>query len=269
MAIIALHSGATGLSAQNTALDVIANNLANSNTNGFKASRTLFQDLLYLQRAQPGTENANGNQRPTGIYVGLGVKVAGTQIDFRNGPATPTQRELDIMINGKGFFKVEIDPDVGDGFAYTRAGNFTFNSDRDIVLITDQGRRLEPVINVPLDATAISISEDGTVTAEIAGQIQPEQIGQIEIATFVNPSGLKQIGENLYLPTAASGDESLGEPLSDGRGSLLQGFVEGSNVDPVVELVNLIRTQRAFELNSQSIQAADEVLQTIGRLRRF
>ena len=143
MAIIALHSGATGLSAQNVALDVIANNLANSNTNGFKASRTLFQDLLYLQRAQPGTENANGNQRPTGIYVGLGVKVSGTQIDFRTGSATPTQRELDIMIDGKGFFKVEVDPDVGEGFAYTRAGNFTFNSDRDLVLITDQGRRLE------------------------------------------------------------------------------------------------------------------------------
>ena len=269
MAILALHSGATGLSAQNTALDVIANNLANANTDGFKASRTIFQDLLYIQRAQPGAENARGDQRPIGLSIGLGVKVAGTQLDFRTGAANATGRELDLMIDGRGFFQVQIDDDIAGGFGYTRAGIFSLNSNNQLVLVTDQGRILEPTIDIPPEATQISISADGIVSAQVVGQIEPEQLGQIEIASFVNPAGLQQIGENLFVPTAASGDASIGEPLSDGRGRLLQGFVESSNVDPVIELINLIRTQRAFELNSQSIQAADEVLQKLGNLKRF
>ncbi|UCD76458.1 MAG: flagellar basal-body rod protein FlgG [Phycisphaerales bacterium] len=270
MAIIALHSGATGLSALSTSLDVIANNLANVNTDGFKSSRTNFQDLLYQEKAQPGTENANGDQRPTGLYVGLGTKVSGTQQNFEDqGPAKSTGRELDLMIDGDGFFQVIVEDDIGEGIAYTRAGNFILNSEGEIVLATDMGRRLEPSITIPENATAISIAADGTVMVGIPGQTDVQEVGTIELATFINPAGLKQIGENLYIPSAASGDPVTGNPREEGRGSIRQGFLESSNVDPTIELINLIKTQRAFEFNSQSIQAADEALQTIGRLRRF
>lgn len=269
MAIIALHSASTGLSALSTSLDVIANNLANANTDGFKSSRANFQDLLYQERAQPGIENANGDQRPTGLYVGLGTKISGTQINFEQGPAQQTGRELDLMIEGEGFFQVQVEDDLGEGIAYTRSGNFALNAEGEIVLATDQGRRLIPNIEIDPNATGVSISPDGVVSVTIAGQSEPQQIETIQLATFVNPAGLQQIGENLFLPSAASGEAIVGDPREDGRGGIRQGFLEGSNVDPVVELVNLIKTQRAFELNSQSIQAADEALQTIGRLRRF
>jgi flagellar basal-body rod protein FlgG len=270
MAIVALHSASTGLSALSTSLDVIANNLANANTDGFKASRVGFQDLLYIEKAQPGVENAAGDQRPVGIYVGLGVKVAGTQADFRPGPAQATGRELDIMIEGNGFFVVQVPDDLGEGgLAFTRSGNFALNSEGELVLATDQGRRLVPNVQIPPDATKLEILADGTVLVGIAGQAEPQQIETMQLATFINPAGLRQVGENLWVQTAASGEPAIGDPLEGGRGALRQGFLEGSNVDPVTELVNLIRTQRAFELNSQSIQAADEALQTIGRLRRF
>jgi flagellar basal-body rod protein FlgG len=269
MAIIALSSAATGLSAQQTALDVIANNLANANTDGFKASRVNFQDLLYVEQAAAGTENANGDRRPTGLYVGLGTKVSGTKTDFTQGPARSTGRELDVMIEGLGFFMVQIEDDIGEGVGYTRAGNFTLNEQGELVLATDQGRRLTPPIQIPENATSVSISTDGVVSVQVPGQIDPDVIETIQLATFINPCGLKPIGENLYIPTAASGDPLTGDPGEEGRGLLRQGFLEGSNVEPVTELVNLIRTQRAFELNSQVIQAADEVLQTIGNLRRF
>jgi flagellar basal-body rod protein FlgG len=269
MAIIALQSASTGLSALSTSLDVIANNLANSNTDGFKASRANFQDLLYVERAQPGVENANGDQRPTGLYVGLGVRVSGTQVDFAQGAPNATDRPLDIMIDGEGFFQVEIEDDIGEGLAYTRAGNFSLNEDGELVLATSEGRRLLPGITIDEGATNVTITADGRVNVDLPGSIQPVEAGVIEIATFINPAGLKQIGENLYIPSAASGDAELGEPAEGGRGKILQGFVEASNVDPVKELVNLIRTQRAFELNSQSIQAADEALKTIGQMRRF
>jgi flagellar basal-body rod protein FlgG len=269
MAVIALHSASTGLSALSTELDVIANNLANTNTDGFKASRVNFQDLLYEERAQPGVENINGDQRPTGLYVGLGTKVSGTQLDFSMGPAVATNRELDVYIDGPGFFQVRVEDDLGEGLAYTRAGNFALNADGEIVMSNDQGRRLDPPIQVPEEADGLDILADGTVIASVPGQTDPQELGTIELAVFINPAGLKQIGENLYLPSAASGEAQLGEPREGIRGALRQGFLEGSNVDPVVELVNLIKTQRAFELNSQSIQAADEVLQTVGQLRRF
>lgn len=269
MAIIALHSASTGLSALSTSLDVIANNLANANTEGFKASRANFQDLLYIERDAPGTENANGDQRPLGLFVGLGTKISGTQIDFTQGPAMSTGRTLDLMIDGPGFFQVQVEDTTGEGIAYTRAGNFILNSEGEIVLATDQGRRLIPNIQIPPDATDISISADGTVSVTIAGEIEPQELERIQLATFINPAGLRPLGENLYIPSAASGEAIVGDPLEDGLGGIRQGFLEGSNVDPVFELVNLIKTQRAFELNSQSIQAADEALQTIGRLRRF
>lgn len=269
MALLALHAAATGLNALSTSLDVTANNLANANTEGFKASRVNFQDLLYLERAQPGVENANGDMRPTGLYVGLGVEISGTQVDFEQGAPIATDRPLDVMIDGEGFFQVVVESDVGEGLAYTRAGNFAVNVDGEIVLANSEGRRLDPPITVPEGATSITISDDGTVHVMLPGEIEPAEVGQFELATFINPAGLKQIGENLFLPSAASGPAELGQPLEGGRGSILQGFLEGSNVDPVIELVNLIRTQRAFELNSQSIQAADEALRTIGNLRRF
>ncbi len=269
MAYVALHSAATGLTALSTALDVAANNLANVNTNGFKKSRANFQDLLYVELKQPGVENTNGDQRPTGLYVGLGVEVSGTQVDFRQGSPIASDRPLDLMIDGDGFFVVQVAPDIGEGLAYTRAGTFSLNSDGEIVLANNEGQRLFPDIVVPDGATALTVSDDGIVSVAVPGQTDPVELGQIELATFINPQGLQEIGQNLYLPSAASGPAEIGPPLEFNRGRILQGFLESSNVDPVFELVNLIRTQRAFEMNSQSIQAADEALQILGNLRRF
>lgn len=269
MAVNALQSAASGLSSLTTKLDVIANNLANVNTDGFKASRANFQDLLYIEKAQPGVENANGDQRPTGLYVGLGVKVSGTQLDFTQGAPSNTGRELDLMIDGDGFFQVGVEDDrAPGGVAYTRAGNFTLNADGEIVLANDQGRRLEPNITVPDDAERVEILRTGEVFVRLPGQEEPQQIGDIELANFINSTGLRQVGENLYVETAASGPPLTGEPEQDGRGGLLQGHLESSNVDPTSELINLIRTQRAYEMNSQSIQAADEALQVVAQLRR-
>ncbi len=269
MALLALHSASTALSALSTELDVIANNLANVNTDGFKGSRVNFQDLLYEEKAQPGTENINGDQRPTGTYVGLGTMISGTQLDFRQGSEQLTERELDVTIAGDGFFQVQVEDELGEGLAYTRAGNFALNRDSEIVMANSQGRRLSPPVQVPEFATGVAISEDGRVFATISGSNDTQEVGQIDIAIFVNPAGLRSVGENLYVPSAASGEAQVGQPAEGGRGRLKQGVLEGSNVDPVTELVGLIKTQRAFELNSQSIQAADEVLQTVGRLRSF
>jgi len=269
MAILALNTAATGLSALETALDVIANNLANVNTTGFKASCVNFQDLLYSEEKYPGVENANGDRRPIGLYVGLGVTVSGTQLDISQGVAEETGRQLDILIDGEGLFQVEIEDDIGDGIGYTRAGNFAINQDGEIVLATDTGRRLIPNIIVPEDAIIVEVSTDGVVSVALAGETEPQVIETIQLATFINPQGLKQIGENIFIPTAASGDPSVGDPTENGRGSLRQRFLEGSNVEPVTELVSLIRTQRAFEFNSQALQAADEALRSIGNLRRF
>jgi flagellar basal-body rod protein FlgG len=248
---------------------VIANNLANVNTSGFKASRANFQDQLYLERGQPGVENANGDQRPTGLYVGLGVRVSGTQVDFTQGSPVASGSETDLMIEGRGFFQVRVEDELGvDGFAYTRAGNFVRNSEGELVLATDQGRRLEPEVVIPDDVTEVSIKPDGRVFITRAGEAESEELTQITVALFVNPAGLKQIGENLFVETAASGEPIVGEPGTDGRGRLLAGHLESSNVDPTRELIELIRTQRAFEMNSQSIRAADETLRNIGQLRR-
>ena len=185
------------------------------------------------------------------------------------GPANATERPLDLYIDGDGLFQVQIEDDVGEGLGYTRAGNFAVNADGEIVMANDQGRRLTPPITIPEEATGIDILADGTVMIGMPGSIDAQEVGRIELALFVNPAGLKQIGENIYIPSPASGEAQLGEPREGGRGAIRQGFLEASNVDPVTELVNLIKTQRAFELNSQSIQAADEVLQTASQLRRL
>ncbi len=267
MAINALQSASSALSALNTSLDVTANNIANVNTPGFKTSRVNFQDLLYIEKAQPGTENANGDQRPTGLYVGLGVRVSGTQQQFTQGASLATGNELDLQIEGPGFFRVRVEPDAG-GFAYTRAGNFTKNADGQIVLANDQGRILDPEITIPPNAVKVSVGADGRVSVLVSGETEPQVLDQIQLVTFINPAGLRQIGENLWAESAASGSPIDGIPGTDGRGTLLQGFLEASNVDPTRELIELIRTQRAFEFNSQSIRAADESLRSIAQLRQ-
>lgn len=269
MAINALQSASSALSALNTALDVTANNLANVNTPGFKSSRTNFQDLLYVEKEQPGTINANQDQRPTGLYVGLGVKISGTQLDFTQGAPQATNRPLDVMINGRGFFQVLVQDTLGNGGrAYTRAGNFALNSQGELVLANDEGRRVQPGITIPDTATSIAISEDGRVLYTEAGSAVQTEAGQLELATFVNSAGLRSIGENLYVETAASGPPLTGLPGSDARGTVQSNFLEASNVDPTRELIELIRTQRAFEMNSQSIRAADDTLRSVAQLRR-
>jgi flagellar basal-body rod protein FlgG len=269
MALIALHSAATGLSALNTDLDVIANNLANVNTEGFKASRVNFQDLLYQDKELPGVENSNGDSRPTGLQIGLGVRVSGTQLDFAQGAPLQTGKALDVMIDGDGFFQVQVEDDRGaNGLAYTRAGNFVLNRDGEIVLANDQGRRLQPTITVPEDARGITIGGDGRVFAILPGQGEPSELGQIELANFINPTGLRQIGENLFVETGASGPAITGEPATSNFGRLQSGFLEGSNVDPTRELIDLIRTQRAFEMNSNVIRSADETLRSVANLHR-
>lgn len=270
MAITALHSASTGLSSLQTEMDVIANNLANVNTTGFKRSRVNFEDLLYQEKAQPGVENANGDERPTGLFVGLGTRVSGTELDFSQGDPMETGQPLDLMVDGEGFFQVDINENQGDGTGYTRAGNFFVNSEGDIVLGNNDGPRMvNPGINVPEDTTKLEITKDGTVYAFQPGDVEPAELGQIELATFVNKQGLKPIGGNLYVETAASGPPIESVPGEGQFGTILQGFIEGSNVSPVKELVGLIKSQRAFEMNSQSIKAADQALQTIGNLRQF
>jgi len=268
MAITALQSASSGLTALNTRLDVIANNLANVNTDGFKSSRANFQDLLYQEKALPGVENANADQRPTGLYIGLGVKVSGTQVDFENGPLRSTDRELDIAIEGEGFFQVQVEDDYAEGgVAYTRAGNFAINADGELVLANDQGRRLPPILTIPDDALGVEVTTNGEVFVQLPGESEPSSIGEIEIAGFVNPQGLRQLGENLFGESAASGPPIAGEPGQDGLGRLRQRFIEGSNVNPTNELIDLIRTQRAFEMNSQTIRAADDTLRAVAQLR--
>ncbi len=269
MAILAMQSAATGLKALDTRLDVIANNLANVNTEGFKGSRVNFEDMLYIERAQPGIENNNGDQKPTGLYVGLGVHASGTQQDFTQGPPIPGTSPLDMMIQGRGFFKVTVEAELGQGgVAYTRAGNFTTNANNELVLGNSNGRRLDPPITLPVDATQFAVDSSGQVWAQIPGDATPQLVGQVELSMFVNPTGLSQVGENLWVESAASGPPISGIPGQQGSGTILGGFLEGSNVDPARELIDLIRTQRAFEMNSQSIRAADETLQSITQLRR-
>jgi flagellar basal-body rod protein FlgG len=270
MAITALNSAATGLRALSTKIDVTANNLANAETTAFKRSRTNFEDLMYLMLKQPGTTNTNGDASPAGIYVGLGVRISNTQIDTEIGSMESTSRKLDVGIQGAGFFAVRILSTVGDGVGYTRNGNFFRNKDGDLILNINDGYQLIPPINIPPDVPEenISIGNDGKVEYIRPGTSDKTLAGQLQLANFPNPQGLHLLGGSVYLKTEASGDALNGNPGENGTGTILSGFLEGSNVDPVKELVGLIKTQRAFELNSQSIQTADQALQTIGNLRR-
>jgi flagellar basal-body rod protein FlgG len=268
MALISLQSAASGLSALNTALDVIANNLANVNTAGFKASRANFEDLLYIEQSQPGVRNINDDQRPMGLQVGLGVKVSGTELDFT--PGNPIKgNKLDIYVQGNGFLRVEVQDGLSpNGIAYTRAGQLALNSDGELVLATDQGRRIADNIVIDGDVEDIEIDANGNVLIKRPGESQFENAGQLTLANFVNPWGLTSLGENLYADTDASGPPIEGEPGEDAFGTILQGYYESSNVDPTNELINMIRVQRAFEMNSNTIRAADEVLRSVAQLRR-
>lgn len=268
MAVQALHSAATGMTALSTELDVISNNLANVNTNGFKASRVNFEDLVYQQKRQPGLEAGADQSPPAGLQVGLGTRISNTQYDFTAGPAVETNNELDMYISGEGFFQVEILEEYGGGIGYSRAGNFFKNRDGELVLGNASGPRLSDGITISDEAIGVSISPDGVVS-EILPDNSVSEIGQIELHSFVNKAGLKSIGGNIYVETEISGPVVSGTPGEGVFGTIIQNQLEQSNVNPVDQLVQLIKTQRAFEMNSQTIQAADELLQTVGNLRRF
>ena len=270
MAITALHSAASGLRALSTQIDVVANNLANAETTAFKRSRVNFEDLMYLMLKQPGTTDQSGDVAPSGIFVGLGTKISNTQLDLEQGSLESTNRQLDVGIQGNGFFAIKLMDGVGDGtgVGYTRNGNFFINSKNELVVGMGEGYRLIPPITIPTGATDVSIGQDGTVAVSVPGQTAKRQIGQFQITQFVNPQGLQLLGGNIYQATEASGAPILGQPGQNGAGITLQSYLEASNVDPVKELVTLIKTQRAFELNSQSIQTADQALQTVANLRR-
>ncbi|MBL8826639.1 MAG: flagellar basal-body rod protein FlgG [Planctomycetaceae bacterium] len=268
MSVQTLYTAATGMTALETKLDVVANNLANVSTTGFKRSRANFEDLFYRQLKLPGTPDAQQNLTPTGIHVGLGARVQSTQTDFGQGALITTNNPLDVAISGPGFFQV-IDPSTG-GFMYTRAGNFSINANGQLVVGSAQiGRIIQPAITIPQDATAISIGADGQVLVQQPGNNQLQQLGQIQLAKFINPEGLLHMGENMYTETLASGTANLNIPGLQGVGTIQQSNLEQSNVEPMRELVDMITTQRAFELNSQAIQAGDQLLQTVTNLRRF
>lgn len=250
-------------------MDVTSNNLANINTAGFKASRANFQDLLYIEQQQPGIRNVNNDQRPTGLYVGLGTKVSGTQLDFKQGPPVASGNPLDLMISGNGFFRVSVQSSLGPGgFAYTRAGQFTVNSEGQIVLASDTGRKLDPPISLTGDYTSVSVDSSGQVFVQRPSAQDAELVGTLNLTNFINPTGLKSVGENLYVETGASGPPIEGKAGENAFGQIQSGMYENSNVDPTTELVNLIRIQRAFEMNSNSIRAADQALQTVAQIHR-
>lgn len=267
MSVQSLYTAASGMESLQTKLDVIANNLANVNTTGFKKGRANMEDLFYRHYQYPGSQDQQGNLTATGTSVGLGTRVQSIQTAFGQGAFQQTNGKYDVAIEGTGFFVVD-DP-VTNQPVYTRAGNFSLNAQNQLVLGSAQtGRLLSPNIQIPQDAIAVTISSDGSVLTLQPGQTQATSQGQIELATFVNPEGLLKLGENLYMATSASGDPQNGIPGTEGRGVLKQGFLEASNVEPVQELIDLITTQRSFELNSQAIQVGDDVLQLISNLRR-
>ena len=261
--IRALWTGATGMQAQQLNIDVVANNLANVNTTGFKRGRGDFQDLLYQTLRLAGTASSAGTEVPTGIQVGHGARTVAVQKIFLQGDFMQTMNELDMTIEGKGFFQI-MKPD-GE-IAYTRAGAFKLDSDGRIV--TSDGYPFEPEITVPEDTINTSIGPDGTVSVLQAGETEASEVGNIELAMFANEAGLKNIGRNLYETTDASGDAVTGTPGEDGFGTIAQGFLEMSNVNIVEEMVNMIVSQRAYEINSKVIQTSDNMLQVANNLKR-
>ena len=251
----------TGMEGQQTKLDAIANNLANVGTNGFKRANVVFEDLMYQNLRAAGSASSDQSQLPTGLQVGLGVRAAASSRNFGQGSLQQTGGNLDIAIKGQGFFQVQM-PDGTTG--YTRDG--AFQVDANGALVTNAGYHVQPGITVPANALSVAVAPDGTVTATVPGQVAPQTLGQLQLAAFINPAGLEARGGNLFGETAASGTPNAGAPNSTGLGGLQQGFVEGSNVNVVEELVSMIATQRAYELNSKAIQTSDQMLQRLGQL---
>jgi flagellar basal-body rod protein FlgG len=251
----------TGLDAQQTNMDVTANNLANVSTNGFKRARAVFEDLLYQTLRQPGAQSSQQTQLPSGLQLGTGVRPVATERIFTQGNLQQTSNPLDIAINGQGFFQVLM-PDGTT--SYTRDGSFHVDSQGQ--LVTSSGFQVQPAITIPANALSITIGRDGTVSVTRAGTAAATQVGSLQLANFVNPAGLQSMGENMYVETAASGTASTNAPGSNGAGLLNQGYVETSNVNVVEELVNMIQIQRAYEINSKAIQTSDQMLQKLTQM---
>ncbi len=261
--IRSIWTAATGMQAQTLNIDVIANNLANVNTAGFKRSRADFQDLLYETLRPAGASSSEGTQVPVGIQLGHGTRPAAVNKIFLQGDFQKTDNELDLAVEGDGFFQIL---QLNGEIAYTRAGAFKLDSEGRIV--TSDGFYLEPEITVPTDTVALSVGIDGTVSVVQAGATEATEIGTIELARFINPAGMHTIGRNLYVPTDASGDVVTGTAGEDGFGTIAQGYLEMSNVSVVDEMVNMIVAQRAYEINSKTIQTADDMLQMANNIKR-
>jgi flagellar basal-body rod protein FlgG len=251
----ALWVAKTGLDAQQTRMSVVSNNLANSNTTGFKRDRASFEDLLYQQVRQPGGASSAQTQLPTGLQLGTGVRVVATSKHFEQGSQQQTGRAMDVMVNGRGFFEVMM-PDGTS--AYTRDGSFQVNAQGEMV--TNSGYPVQPGIQIPEGAQSMTIGTDGTISVQMAGEAASVEIGSLTLTDFINPAGLQSKGENLYLETTASGPAQNGTPGLNGLGSVVQGALEGSNVNVVEELVSMIETQRAYEMNAKAISTTDSML---------
>ena len=251
----------TGLDAQQTNMDVTANNLANVSTNGFKASRAVFEDLLYQTLRQPGASSSQQTQLPSGLQLGTGVRPVASERIFTQGNLQQTGNSLDVAVNGQGFFQVLM-PDGTT--AYTRDGSFQTNAQGQ--LVTSSGFPVQPAITIPANTQTITIGQDGTVSVTRSGSSTPSQIGSLQLANFINPAGLQGMGQNLLLETAASGNPSTGTAGTNGLGMISQGYVETSNVNVVSELVNMIQTQRAYEINSKAVTISDQMLQRLSQM---
>ncbi|MEP7281594.1 MAG: flagellar basal-body rod protein FlgG [Rubrivivax sp.] len=251
----------TGMEGQQAKLDAVSNNLANVGTNGFKRAGVVFEDLMYQNLRASGTAAEDGAQLPTGLQLGLGVRAVATTRNFAQGSLMQSGNTYDLAINGGGFFQVQL-PDGTT--AYTRDGAFQVNADGQ--LVTNNGQPVQPAITIPANALSVTVGADGSVSALLPGQSTPTTLGELQLASFVNPAGLAPRGQNLFTETAASGTPSVGAPDSEGLGALQQGMVEGSNVNVVEELVTMIATQRAYELNSKAIQTSDQMLQRLAQL---
>jgi flagellar basal-body rod protein FlgG len=251
----------TGMQAQQTQLDVISNNMANVSTNGFKRASAVFEDLMYQNLRQVGAADTEQNNLPTGLQIGLGVRTVATSRQFSQGSLQQSGNQLDIAVNGQGFLQVAL-PDGTTG--YTRDGSLQVDSQGR--LVTASGLAIAGDITVPAEAQSVTVGSDGVVTAKLPGNATPQQLGNIELASFINPAGLEPKGQNLYTETVASGNPVTGAPGTAGLGTLMQGYVETSNVNVVQELVTMIQTQRAYEMNSKAIQTSDQMLQRLGQL---
>lgn len=250
----------TGLQAQDDKLQTIANNLANANTVGFKRDRAVFTDLAYQVERQPGAQTTDGTVSPSGVQLGNGTRLVATQKVFTNGSLQTTGQSLDLAINGQGFLQIAL---ASGEIAYTRAGQLQLNATGE--LVTASGLPLTPTITVPLNATAVTISENGIVSATVAGKVDPTEVGQIAVANFVNPTGLIALGDNLFQETSASGPPTVGKPGEEAFGKIEQGSLEGSNVSVVEEMVDMIAAQRTYEMNTKVLSAADNMLQLLAQ----